>query len=87
MTASIATSYNMDYVTVNGRNVTLAGKITKIEQVKRGKYQGVANGLPFTIYGGKVMGGARNEWFLDWDCYTGVLCTSAADAIRLIEAS
>lgn len=75
------------WVLVNGRRVIIAGRITEINETRKGHWRGFASGCHFMIYGGKAAGGASNEWFVRWSPLSDrdVIVNSAAEAIRLIE--
>ena len=77
------------WVLVNGRHAITAGRITEINKIRKGHWAGYANGSKFTIFGGKSVGGASNEWFVRWAPLSDkdVIVNSAAEAIRLIEWS
>lgn len=75
------------WVLVNGRRVILASRISELKEWRKGHWDGYANGSKFTIFGGKSVGGASDEWFVYWPPLSDkdVLVTSAAEAIRMIE--
>ena len=73
---------------VNGRTVSYAGRISSIEQVSAGRWEGEAGGEPFTIVGGRAAGGASNEWWVEWAAGWGdgyIRVTSAVQAVNFIE--
>lgn len=73
---------------VNGRLICFEPRITRVENVSGGKWQGEAGGEPFEIIGGRKSGGASNEWFVKWPHLNGdkfVHAQSAAQAVRMIE--
>lgn len=65
----------------------LPARVESFEKVAPGKYKGVAAGYPFTVEGGKALGGNRNEWFLNWGALGSgdVEVTGPRDALRVID--
>ncbi len=79
---------SMNLIKVNGRVVDYARRIERIKKISDGWWEGIANGEPFEITGGKAAGGAANEWYLTWPPAYGdlpIYLSSAADCIRAIE--
>jgi hypothetical protein len=75
-----------DRIVVNGRKFN-ADRFEQIEKTGNGKWQGKASGYNFTIIGGKESGGAKNEWFVNWEINGGndfTKCKSAIEAINWI---
>ena len=75
-----------DTVRVNGRAL-FAGRVEQIANTGSGKWQGIASGYDFTIFGGRDAGGASNEWFVQWEIeckHDFVKCRSAIAAIEWI---
>jgi hypothetical protein len=75
-----------DRIVVNGRKFN-ADRFEQIEKTGNGKWQGKASGYNFTIIGGKESGGAKNEWFVNWEIDGGndfTKCKSAIEAINWI---
>ena len=82
-----ATDFGSNEIRVNGRHVSFPNRITSIEKTGPGII-GQANGSEFRIDGGKELGGAANEWYLEWPALTGsgyIKATSIIDAINIIE--
>lgn len=71
---------------VNGRTVSYAGRISSIEQVSAGRWEGEAGGEPFTIVGGRAAGVASNEWWVECPAYGDgyIRATSAVMAVKWI---
>ena len=61
--------YGSKHLNVNGRFVAANGRITEITLVSTARWEGVAGGSKFVIFGGKAAGGASNEWFVQWDAH------------------
>jgi hypothetical protein len=61
--------YGSKRLNVNGRFVAANGRITEITLVSTARWEGVASGAAFCIFGGKAAGGASNEWFVQWDAH------------------
>jgi hypothetical protein len=61
--------YGSKRLNVNGRFVAANGRITEITMVSTARWEGVASGAAFCIFGGKDAGGARNDWFVQWDAH------------------
>ena len=73
---------------VNGRVVAYDGRISSIEQVSAGRWEGEAGGEPFTIVGGRAAGGDSNEWWVEWAPGYGdgyIRAKSAVQAVNFIE--
>lgn len=73
----------------NGRTIAYDGRITKVEHVSAGRWEGVAGNEAFEIIGGRASGGASNEWFVKWEPGFGsayIPVKSAAEALRAIES-
>ena len=74
-------------VTLNNR-VIQTNRVSEIHKIGPGKYKGIADGEDFTIEGGHHLGGARNEWFLDWSPLGSNFPVSGPrDAIKIIEGA
>jgi len=51
----------------NGRTIAYDGRITSIENVSAGRWEGKTNDdETFEVIGGRASGGASNEWFVRW---------------------
>lgn len=61
--------YGTKHLRVNGRLVAVEGRITEISPVSTSRWEGVAGGSNFVIFGGSHAGGASNEWFVQWDAH------------------
>ena len=63
--------FGSKHLKVNGRFVAANGRITEITLVNgsTARWEGVASGSAFCIFGGKAAGGASNEWFVQWDAH------------------
>ena len=75
-------------IRINGR-LTFLHRITELNKIDSSHYTGIAQGSPFTVEGGKKLGGGRNDWFLDWSALGGksIYVRGIADAIQLIETA
>lgn len=62
-------AYGSKHLNVNGRLAAIDGRITEIASVSTARWEGVAGGSKFVIFGGKEAGGASNEWFVQWDTH------------------
>lgn len=85
---SITKDGPLDKLTCNGRFVAFDGRITSIEKVGAGRWEGMAGGEPFRLTGGKAAGGTAKEWFIKWGPGFGeqyVLFDSARRALKAIE--
>lgn len=72
----------------NGRLIAFDGRISMLDYVSAGRWEGIANGEPFEVVGGRASGGASNEWFVKWAPGFGeawVPVKSAVEALRAIE--
>lgn len=74
---------------VNGRLIGFDPRITKIENVSAGRWEGIAGGKKFWIVGGRESGGGMREWFVQWDTHGDHVfpVKSCAAALRIIENS
>lgn len=73
------------WIKVNGRHVRIAHRITRIERDRNEWVGETWNGDKFRIFGGRKAGGTIRDWFLQFADWTPIDCTSAVDAINLIE--
>jgi hypothetical protein len=79
--------YGTKHLRVNGRLVAVDGRITEISPVSTARWEGVAGGAAFCIFGGQDAGGASNEWFVQWDAHGEhtFKVASATAACKIIE--
>ncbi|POR07964.1 hypothetical protein [Diaphorobacter sp. LR2014-1] len=71
---------------VNGRSYYF-GRIRELAKLGKGSYEVVGtNGMTFKIEGGRSIGGAQRDWFLDGCGDRAIVCTSLVDALRCIES-
>ena len=88
LTKQDAKNFCLDTIRVNGRKLP-AGRFQKIAKTGGGKWQGLASGYDFTIFGGRESGGAKNEWFVQWEIegkHDFVKVNSASAAIDWINS-
>lgn len=81
---------NSMHLRVNGKLIAISGRISEIKQVSGGRWEGMANGYPFTILGGRASGGASNEWYVCWEPISSenfIPVSSAVKAVSCIEFS
>ncbi len=74
---------------VNGRLISINGRIETIAKVGNGHWKGFAGGVAFEVVGGKQSGGASNEWHVYWPVGYGdrwVQANSAISAAKHIES-
>ncbi len=78
------------WIIVNGRKVLISSRIESIEKVSSGEWKGTTrNGWSFEIFGGRKAGGSSRDWFVTMSMWVEgakpIDCTSAVDAIKMIE--
>jgi len=73
---------------VNGRLVTCMPRIDSIEKVGAGRWEGMAAGYAFEIFGGYEAGGTSRDWWVRWDALSKdhrSYVKSATAAVNLIQ--
>ncbi len=75
----------MTQIKINGRSHRY-NRIDAVTYAGSGDWTVTAPHGPFTVFGGRAAGAARNEWFLSHEDWTKpIRCTSLVDALNLIE--
>ena len=79
---------NNNRLTVNGRFVDYAGRISSLTKTGSGQWHGHDDhGNGFRIVGGRASGGAPNEWMLQYSAVYGseyIFANSAVECVKLI---
>ena len=77
-----------DELFVNGRLVTCMPRIDSIKKVGAARWEGMANGYAFEIFGGRAAGGTSRDWWVRWDALSKThrsYVKSATAAVNLIQ--